>query len=158
MQLLEPMCETSHCRGEEWSVLGSWFSRFFGTQLANKWLCTTQNWLFCFVLVVRMRHVQFFRKNNRSFAWKCLVSHQNKMVHETGSSAMEKGILRELELEKVTCEWCSGRLPLICLCSDYHRREKTIPSVTISNSPQLVETNGFGAIRLYNTLSWLQYD
>lgn len=28
-------------------------------QLANKWLCTTQNWMFCVVLVLRLRHVQF---------------------------------------------------------------------------------------------------
>ena len=65
MQLFEPMCESSHCRGEEWSVLGGWFSWFLGWQLSNKWLCTTQNWL--------LRHVQFFRKNSRSFAWKCFV-------------------------------------------------------------------------------------
>ena len=62
MQLLEPMCESSQCRGEEWSVLGSWFSWFLERQLANKWLCTARNWLFFVVLVVRLRHVQFFRK------------------------------------------------------------------------------------------------
>ena len=44
--------------------------------LEDKWLCTTQNWLFCVVLVVRLRHVQFFRKNSRSFAWKCFVREQ----------------------------------------------------------------------------------
>ena len=56
MQLFEPMCESSHCRGEEWSVFGGWFSWFLGIQLANKWLFTTQNWLFCVVLVVWLRH------------------------------------------------------------------------------------------------------
>ena len=25
-QLLEPMCESSHCRGEKWPVFGGWFS------------------------------------------------------------------------------------------------------------------------------------
>ena len=35
MQLFEPMCESSHCRGEEWSVFGGWFSWFLGRQLAN---------------------------------------------------------------------------------------------------------------------------
>ena len=40
MQLFEPMCESSHCRGKEWSVFGGWFSWFLGRQLANKWLCT----------------------------------------------------------------------------------------------------------------------
>ena len=72
-ELCEPMYESSHCCGEEWSVFGGWFSRFLGRQLANKWLCITQNWLFCVVLVVRLQHVQFFRKNRRSFAWKCFV-------------------------------------------------------------------------------------
>ena len=76
MLLFEPMCESSHCRGEAWSVFGGWFTWFLGRQLANKWLCTTQNWLFCIVLVVRLRHVQFFRKNSRSFAWKCFVREQ----------------------------------------------------------------------------------
>ena len=57
MHLFEPMCESSHCRGEEWSAFGGWGSRFLGRQLANKWLCTTQNWLFCVVLVVRLRHL-----------------------------------------------------------------------------------------------------
>ena len=52
------------------------FSLFLGRQLANKWLCTTQNWLFCVVLVVRLQYVQLFRKNRRSFAWKCLVREQ----------------------------------------------------------------------------------
>ena len=75
MQLFEPMCESSHCRGKEWSVFGSWFSCLLGRQLANKWLCTTQNSLFC-ILVVRLRYVQFFRKNRRSLAWKCFVSEQ----------------------------------------------------------------------------------
>ena len=74
MQLFEPMCESTHCRGEEWSVFGDWFSSFLGRQLANKWLCATQNWLFRVVLVVRLRHVLFFRKNRRSFAWKCYVA------------------------------------------------------------------------------------
>ena len=73
MQLFEPMCESLHFRGEEWSVFGGWFSWFLGRQLANKWLCITQNWLFYVVLVVRLRHVQFFRKNRQSFAWKCFV-------------------------------------------------------------------------------------
>ena len=45
-----------------WSMFGGWFSWFLGRQLANKWLCATQNWLFWVVLVVRLRHVQFFRK------------------------------------------------------------------------------------------------
>ena len=31
---------------------------------------------FCVVLVVRLRNVQFFRKNRRSFAWKCFVREQ----------------------------------------------------------------------------------
>ena len=57
MQFFEPMSESSHCRGEDWSVFGDWFSWFLGRQLANKWLCTTQNWLFCVVLVVRLRPV-----------------------------------------------------------------------------------------------------
>ena len=71
-QLFEPMCKrSSHCRGEEWSVFGGWFSWFLGRQLANKW-----NWLFCIVLMVRLQHVQFFRKNRRSFAWKSFVSEQ----------------------------------------------------------------------------------
>ena len=39
MQLFEQMCESSHCRGEERSVFGGWFSRFFGRQLAKKWIC-----------------------------------------------------------------------------------------------------------------------
>ena len=63
-------------RGEKWSVFGGWFSWFLVRQLANKWLYTTQYWLFCVVLVVRLRHVQFFRKNSRSFAWKCFVCEQ----------------------------------------------------------------------------------
>ena len=71
MQLFEPMCESWHCHGEQWSVFGDWFSWFLGRQLANKCLCTTKNWLFCVVLVVRLRHVQFFRRNRQSFAWKC---------------------------------------------------------------------------------------
>ena len=65
MQLFEPMCGCSHCRGEKWSVFGGWFSWSLGRQLANKWLCTTQNW-----------HVQFFGKNRQSFAWKCFVRDQ----------------------------------------------------------------------------------
>ena len=73
MQLFEPMCKSSHCRSEEWSVFGGWFSWFNGRQLAKKLLCTTQCCLLCVVLVVRLRHVQFFRKNKRSFAWKCFV-------------------------------------------------------------------------------------
>ena len=40
-------------KNEEWYVFSGWFSWFLGRQLANKWLCTTQNWLFCVVLVVR---------------------------------------------------------------------------------------------------------
>ena len=36
--------------------------RLLGKQLANKRLCTTQNWLFCVVLVLRLRHVKFFLK------------------------------------------------------------------------------------------------
>ena len=70
MQLFEPMFESSHCRGEEWSAFDGWFSWFLRRQLANKWLCTTQN---CVVLVVRLRHVQVFW---RLFAWKCLVREQ----------------------------------------------------------------------------------
>ena len=62
MRLFEPMCESSHCCSEEWSVFGGWFSWFLGRQLTNKWLCTTNNWLFCVVLVVRLRHVQFSGK------------------------------------------------------------------------------------------------
>ena len=67
------MCESVHCRDEEWSIFGGWFSWFRGRQLVNKWLCTTQNWLFRVVIVERLRHVQFFRNNRRSFAWKCFV-------------------------------------------------------------------------------------
>ena len=52
----------SHCRGEEWSIFGGWFSWFFERQLADKWLCSAQNWLFRVVLVVRLRHVQFSEK------------------------------------------------------------------------------------------------
>ena len=33
----------------------------FPDLLKAKWLRTTQNWLFCIVLVVRLRHVQFFQ-------------------------------------------------------------------------------------------------
>ena len=73
MQLFEPMCESSHCRVEELSEFGGWFSSFIGRPLTNKCLCSNQNWLFKVVLVVRLRHVQFFRKNRRSFAWKCFV-------------------------------------------------------------------------------------
>ena len=57
MQLFEPMCETLHCRGEEWFVYGGWFSSFLARQLANKWLPTTQNWLFSVVLVVGLRGI-----------------------------------------------------------------------------------------------------
>ena len=39
MQLFEPICESSYCRGEEWSVFGRRFSWFLGKQLANKWWC-----------------------------------------------------------------------------------------------------------------------
>ena len=84
MQLFEPMCESSNCRGEEWSVFGDWFSWFLRRQLANKWLCTTQNWLFCVVLVVRLLHSQFFQKKTgdhllgsalcaRNFCWIWLI-------------------------------------------------------------------------------------
>ena len=66
MQLFEPW----------WSVFGGWLSWFFGRQLANKWLCTTQNWLFCVILVVQLRHVHFFFKNRLSFAWKCFMREQ----------------------------------------------------------------------------------
>ena len=65
--------ESSHCRVEEWSVFGGWFSWFLGRQLTNNWLCITQIWLFCVVLVVQLRHVQFLRKNRRSIAWKCFA-------------------------------------------------------------------------------------
>ena len=51
--------ESSHCRGEEWFVFGGWFSWLLGRQLANKWLWTTQNWLYCVVQ-----------------AWKCFVCEQ----------------------------------------------------------------------------------
>ena len=65
MQLFEPMCESSHCRGEEWSVFGGWISWFLGRQLANKWLYTTQNCLFCFLCLFRewlyLAHVWFDR-------------------------------------------------------------------------------------------------
>ena len=65
----QTMCECSHCSGEEWSLFGGWFSWFLGRQLANKYLCTTQNWLFCVVLVVRLRHVQFFQKKKQRIIW-----------------------------------------------------------------------------------------
>ena len=70
------MCESSYFHDEEWFAFCGWFSWFPGRQLPNKWLCTTQNWLFCVALVVRLRHVQVFRKNRRSFAWKCFVCEQ----------------------------------------------------------------------------------
>ena len=76
MQLFEPLCESLHCLGEEWSVFGGWFSCCFGRQLANKWLCSTQKWLFCVVLEVQLRHEQFFRKNRRSFARRWFVREQ----------------------------------------------------------------------------------
>ena len=76
MQLFETMCKSSPCRGEEWFVFGGWFSWFLERQLANKWLYTTQNWLFCVILVVRLRLVQIFRKIRRSFARKCFVREQ----------------------------------------------------------------------------------
>ena len=57
MQLFEPMYESSHCRVEEWSVFGGWLSWFLGRQLAHKCLNTSQNWLFCVVLVVRLQRV-----------------------------------------------------------------------------------------------------
>ena len=76
MQLFVAMCESSYCRSEEWSVFGGWFSWFFGQQLANKWLCITQNWLFCVGLMVRLRHIQFFWKNRRLIALKCFVPEQ----------------------------------------------------------------------------------
>ena len=59
MQLFEPIYESSHCCDEEWFIFGGWFFWFLGRQLANKWLCTSQNWLFCVVLVARLWHVQF---------------------------------------------------------------------------------------------------
>ena len=76
LQLFEPMCFSSHCRGEEWSVFGGWFSWFLGRQLVNKLLSTTQNWLFCVVLMVLLRHVQFTQKNRRSFVSKCFLREQ----------------------------------------------------------------------------------
>ena len=50
----------------------------FSDFLEDNWQTNgaTQNGLFCVVLVVRLRHVQFFRKNRRSFAWKCFVREQ----------------------------------------------------------------------------------
>ena len=53
------MCERFHCRREELSVFGRWF---FERQLANKWFCTPQNWLFWVALVVRLRNVQLSEK------------------------------------------------------------------------------------------------
>lgn len=58
MRLFEPKsrrCENSH-------------GRILESQQKSKWLCTTQNWLFCVVFDVWLQHVQFFR-NNR---W-CLI-------------------------------------------------------------------------------------
>ena len=52
------------------------YAWLLGRQLANKLLCTTLNWLLWAVLVLRLQHVQFFRKNGRSFAWKCFVCEQ----------------------------------------------------------------------------------
>ena len=72
MQLFEPMSESSHCRGEEWSVFGDWFSWFLERQLTNKWLRTTQNWLFCIVLVIRLRNVQFSKKKQAIICLKVL--------------------------------------------------------------------------------------
>ena len=51
----------------------------FSDFLEDNWQtngCATQNWLFCVVLVVQLRYVQFFRKNRWSFAWKCFVREQ----------------------------------------------------------------------------------
>ena len=50
----------------------------FPDSLKNNWQtigCVPRR-IFCVVLVVRLRHVQFFRKNRRIFAWKCLVREQ----------------------------------------------------------------------------------
>ena len=46
----------------ELALLWCWFTWFLGRQLTNKWLFTTQNWLFRVVLVVRLLHSQFFQK------------------------------------------------------------------------------------------------
>ena len=56
MLVFELMCESSHCCGQERSVFGGWFSCFLGTQQ-----CYIQNWLFCVLIVLRLRHVHFFR-------------------------------------------------------------------------------------------------
>ena len=53
---------SSHCRAAKGSVFGGWCSWFLGRQLANKWLCTTQNCLFCVVLVVQLRQSSFSEK------------------------------------------------------------------------------------------------
>ena len=69
--------DVSSASGEEWSVFGGWFSWFLGRQLTKKWLCTTQNCLFCVVLVVRLCEMSSFsEKNRQSFAWKCFVREQ----------------------------------------------------------------------------------
>ena len=74
MQLFQLMCESLHCRGKEWSVYGGWFPDF----LEDNWQtngCLPLR-IDCVVLVVRLRHGQSFRKNRRSFAWKCFVREQ----------------------------------------------------------------------------------
>lgn len=52
-------------------------NRSFGCwKLINKWLCSTVDWLFYVFLIWRLRHVQFFPKTMRPFAWKCLMLQQ----------------------------------------------------------------------------------
>ena len=80
MQLFEPLCESLHCLGEEWSVFGGWFSCCFGRQLANKWLCSTQKWLFCVVLEVQLRHEQFFRKKQEIICLEALRAFVRKQL------------------------------------------------------------------------------
>ena len=71
MKLFEPMCESSYCRGEKCSVFGGWFVWFLGKQLANEWLCTAQNWVFCVVLMVRLS--SFYE--NFCWIWVHLETH-----------------------------------------------------------------------------------
>ena len=51
----------SRCVRDRIVVVKSYsFSAVGFPDFLDKWFCTTQNWLFCVVLVVRLKHVQFF--------------------------------------------------------------------------------------------------
>ena len=99
MQFFEPVCESSHCRGEEWTVFDGWFSKFLGRQLTSKWLCFTQNWLFCVILVVRLRHLQLFRNASwtSNFCWIWLI-----LKHPYRKLLFAVGLIR-VNLQLITC-------------------------------------------------------